>query len=89
MRSSTDGPGIGGFKADSEAGVASHAGHPSSMVIFFPEPVPGQTLADVAWAETAFLRVVHVRHPTRGKPAIVCNCQGGWACWSRPAPAPS
>ena len=73
------GPGIGGFKVDSEVGVALRAGHPVYMVIFFPEPVPGQTLADVAWAEAEFLRVVRERHPTRGKPVIVGNCQGGWA----------
>ncbi|MBB5763379.1 DUF3141 domain-containing protein [Methylorubrum rhodesianum] len=72
-------PGIGGFKTDSEVGVALRAGHPVYMVIFFPEPVPGQTLADVTLAEAEFLRVVRARHPTRGKPVIVGNCQGGWA----------
>ncbi|WP_018260540.1 DUF3141 domain-containing protein [Methylobacterium sp. WSM2598] len=73
------GPGIGGFKPDSEIGVALRAGHPVYAVIFFAEPVPGQTLADVAQAEAAFLRLVRERHPTRGKPVIVGNCQGGWA----------
>src|SRR5918993_3367455 len=46
------GPGIGGFKQDSQVGVALRAGHPVYFVIFFPEPVPGQTLADVSRAET-------------------------------------
>lgn len=73
------GPGIGGFKADSEVGFALKAGHPVYMVIFFPDPVPGQTLADVSLAETEFLRIVRARHPTRGKPVIMGNCQGGWA----------
>ncbi|MDR7036028.1 hypothetical protein J2X36_000764 [Methylobacterium sp. BE186] len=73
------GPGIGGFKADSEVGVALRAGHPVYVVIFFPEPVAGQTLADVARAEAEFLRIVRARHPARGKPVIVGNCQGGWA----------
>ncbi|MFE1598770.1 DUF3141 domain-containing protein [Methylobacterium sp. ID0610] len=73
------GPGIGGFKPDSEVGVALRAGHPVYVVIFFPEPVAGQTLADVAQAEAAFLRLVRERHPTRGKPVVVGNCQGGWA----------
>ncbi|GJE43794.1 DUF3141 domain-containing protein [Methylobacterium soli] len=73
------GPGIGGFKADSEVGVALKAGHPVYVVIFFPEPVEGQTLADVALAEAEFLRIVRARHPARGKPVIVGNCQGGWA----------
>jgi hypothetical protein len=35
------GPGIGGFKADSEVGVAFKAGHPCYFVGFVPEPVPG------------------------------------------------
>src|SRR5262245_6096247 len=39
------GPGIGGFKADSEIGVAFKAGHPCYFVGFLPEPVPGQTIA--------------------------------------------
>ncbi len=73
------GPGIGGFKAESEVGVALRAGHPVYVVIFFPDPVDGQTLADVAQAETEFLRIVRTRHNTRGKPVIVGNCQGGWA----------
>ena len=41
------GPGIGGFKRDSEVGMALHEGHPVYFVIFFPEPIPGQTLEDV------------------------------------------
>src|SRR6478609_8821262 len=34
------GPGIGGFKADSEIGVAMKAGHPCYFIGFLPEPVP-------------------------------------------------
>ena len=49
------GPGIGGFKQDSQVGVAMKAGHPVYFVIFYPEPMPGQTLADVAKAEAEFL----------------------------------
>jgi hypothetical protein len=37
------GPGIGGFKADSEIGVAFKAGHPCYFVGFLPEPVPGSS----------------------------------------------
>ncbi|MBM6580811.1 DUF3141 domain-containing protein [Microvirga sp. BT689] len=73
------GPGIGGFKQDSQVGVALKAGHPVYCVIFFPEPVPGQTLADVSRAEAEFLRVVGERHPKTRKPVVVGNCQGGWA----------
>ena len=41
------GSGIGGFKSESEVGVALRYGHPVYFVIFFPDPEPGQTLADV------------------------------------------
>ena len=45
------GPGIGGFKEDSEVGVALKAGHPVYFVIFFPNPEPRQTLADITDGE--------------------------------------
>ena len=45
------GPGIGGFKDDSQVGVALREGHPVYFVIFFREPEPGQTLLDVCDAE--------------------------------------
>jgi pimeloyl-ACP methyl ester carboxylesterase len=73
------GPGIGGFKEDSEVGVALKAGHPVYFVIFFPDPEPGQTLADVTDAEAEFIRIVDERHPHAQKPVIIGNCQGGWA----------
>ncbi len=73
------GPGIGGFKEDSEVGVALKAGHPVYFVIFFPDPEPGQTLADVVDAEAEFVRLVAARHPESPKPVLVGNCQGGWA----------
>ena len=73
------GPGIGGFKDDSQVGVALRAGHPVYFVIFFRDPEPGQTLLDVCRAEQAFVRKVRALHPASPKPAIVGNCQGGWA----------
>ncbi len=73
------GPGIGGFKDDSQVGVALRAGHPVYFVIFYPEPVPGQTLLDVTAAEARFVQHVRRLHPDAPKPAIVGNCQGGWA----------
>ncbi len=73
------GPGIGGFKKDSEVGVALQFGHPVYFVIFFPEPEPGQTILDVSAAETKFLDTVVKRHPKSPKPTIYGNCQGGWA----------
>ncbi len=72
------GPGIGGFKRDSEVGMALHEGHPVYFVIFFPEPAPGQTLADVHHALRRFVAEVAERHP--GKPPVLYgNCQAGWA----------
>ena len=74
------GPGIGGFKPDSEVGVALHAGHAVYFVTFSPEPVDGQTLIDVAHAEAAFIEEVGRRHPgCASKPAVIGNCQAGWA----------
>ena len=74
------GPGIGGFKADSEIGVAMRAGHPCYLVGFGPAPIPGQTIEDVARAEAAFLERVIALHPQAdGKPAVIGNCQAGWA----------
>jgi pimeloyl-ACP methyl ester carboxylesterase len=73
------GPGIGGFKQDSQVGVALKAGHPVYFVIFFARPEPGQTLPDVCQAEARFVQAVAERHPHSPKPAVVGNCQGGWA----------
>ena len=73
------GPGIGGFKDDSQVGVALRDGHPVYFVIFFPQPEPGQTLLDVCEAERQFVHKVRELHPDSAKPAIIGNCQGGWA----------
>ena len=74
------GPGIGGFKADSEIGVALKAGHPCYFIGFLPEPMPGQTIEDVAQAEALFLEKVIELHPgAEGKPCVIGNCQAGWA----------
>jgi pimeloyl-ACP methyl ester carboxylesterase len=74
------GPGIGGFKADSEVGVIFKAGHPCYFIGFLPEPVPGQTIEDVGRAEAIFLEKVIALHPDAdGKPCVIGNCQGGWA----------
>src|SRR6516164_9137429 len=74
------GPGIGGFKADSEVGVIFKAGHPCYFVGFLPEPMPGQTIEDIARAEAIFLEKVIALHPdAEGKPGVIGNCQGGWA----------
>lgn len=74
------GPGIGGFKADSEIGVILKAGHPCYFVGFLPDPMPGQTIEDISRAEAAFLEKVLALHPEAdGKPCVIGNCQAGWA----------
>ena len=73
------GAGIGGFKMDSQVGVALRGGHPVYFVAFHLHPEPGQTLADVMRAEAAFVAEIHRRHPDAPKPVIIGNCQGGWA----------
>ncbi|WP_460902920.1 DUF3141 domain-containing protein [Paraburkholderia jirisanensis] len=73
------GPGIGGFKDDSQVGVALRAGSPVYFVVFYRDPEPGQTMLDVCAAEQRFVKKVRELHPDSPKPAIVGNCQGGWA----------
>ena len=73
------GPGIGGFKTDSQVGVGLKAGHPVYFVSFGRMPEPGQYLSDVTRAEAEFVREVTRRHPDAPKPIVTGNCQGGWA----------
>ena len=49
------GAGIGGFKTDSQVGVALRDGHPVYFVVFRPHPEPGQEIADVMRAEAEFV----------------------------------
>ena len=71
------GPGIGGFKRESEVGVALEEGHPVYFVTFYPVPSPGQTLADVLHALRRFVEEVERRHGQA--PVLYGNCQAGWA----------
>src|SRR4030095_17016298 len=74
------GPGIGGFKADSELGVAMRAGHPAYFVGFTPEPMPGQTIDALMHAGAVFLgTLIALRPAEEGKPCVIGNCQAGWA----------
>ncbi len=73
------GPGIGGFKRDSQVGVALRAGHAVYFVAFRERPEPGQCLEDVKRAEARFIEHVDAIHPEAPHPAIIGNCQAGWA----------
>ncbi len=72
------GPGIGGFKHDSEVGMSLHEGHATYFVVFFPLPCPNQTLADVLHVMRRFVEEVSSRHGGM-PPVLYGNCQAGWA----------
>ncbi len=74
-----NGPGIGGSKKDSEIGDALAQGHSVYFILFHPDPLPGQTLPDVEKAEIRFIEEVAKMHPDAPKPAVIGNCQAGWA----------
>ncbi|HWR88504.1 MAG TPA: DUF3141 domain-containing protein, partial [Acidiferrobacterales bacterium] len=72
------GPGIGGFKRDSEVGMALHRGHPVYFVAHHMQPCPDQTLARVHHALRRFVAEVVRLHPGE-RPTLYGNCQAGWA----------
>jgi pimeloyl-ACP methyl ester carboxylesterase len=73
------GPGIGGSKLDSQIGIALEFGHPVYFVLFAPDPEKDQTLVDVHQAEVKFLEKLIELHPDAPRPAVIGNCQAGWA----------
>ena len=73
------GPGIGGSKRDSEIGMALDHGHPVYFILFYTDPIPGQTLPDVIAAIERFIEKVTELHPDADAPAVIGNCQAGWA----------
>jgi pimeloyl-ACP methyl ester carboxylesterase len=74
------GPGIGGFKAESEIGEAMKAGHPCYFIGFTPRPEPGQTIEAVIEAWAVFIeRISDLNAGAEGKPVVIGNCQAGWA----------
>ncbi len=73
------GPGIGGSKLNSQIGEALIYGHPVYFIMFYTNPEPGQTIGRIQQAEIRFLEEVARRHPDAPKPAVIGNCQAGWA----------
>lgn len=59
-------------------GVALRLGHPVYFVVFFPDPCPGQTLAEVLHALRRFVEEVTRGHPGK-PPGLYGNCQAVWA----------
>ncbi|MGA9767277.1 MAG: DUF3141 domain-containing protein [Rhodomicrobium sp.] len=72
------GPGIGGFKKESEIGDALAAGHSVYFIGFTAEPVPGQRFLDVVEGQVKFFEEVVRRHPNAPKPMAIGNCQAGY-----------
>jgi hypothetical protein len=72
------GPGIGGFKAESEIGDALNAGHPVYFIGFGAMPEPGQQFLDVVEGQVKFFERVVELHPDAPRPFAIGNCQAGY-----------
>jgi len=72
------GPGIGGFKAESEIGDALNAGHPVYFIGFGATPAPGQQFLDVVEGQVSFFERVVALHPDSPRPFAIGNCQAGY-----------
>ena len=72
------GPGIGGFKAESEIGDALSAGHPVYFIGFSAIPEPEQQFLDVVEGQVAFFERVVALHPDAPPPFAIGNCQAGY-----------
>jgi hypothetical protein len=72
------GPGIGGFKAESEIGDALKAGHPVYFIGFSATPEPGQQFLDVVEGQVKFFERVVELHPDAPRPFAIGNCQAGY-----------
>ncbi|MFY9626998.1 MAG: DUF3141 domain-containing protein [Methylocystis sp.] len=73
-----EGPGIGGFKLESEIGDALRAGHPVYFIGFGSAPTPGQQFLDVVEGQVAFFERVVELHPNASRPFAIGNCQAGY-----------
>ncbi len=72
------GPGIGGFKTDSEIGDALKVGHPVYFIHFGATPEPGQQFLDVVEGQVNFFEHVVALHPDAPRPFAIGNCQAGY-----------
>ena len=72
------GPGIGGFKAESEIGDALNAGHPVYFIGFSAKPAAGQQFLDVVEGQVKFFERVVELHPDAPRPFAIGNCQAGY-----------
>ncbi|MFG1192206.1 DUF3141 domain-containing protein [Xanthobacter flavus] len=72
------GPGIGGFKTESEIGEALGTGHPVYFIGFASEPEPGQTFLDVVEGQVTFFERIRQMHPEAPPAFAIGNCQAGY-----------
>lgn len=72
------GPGIGGFKTESEIGEALKHGHPVYFINFSARPEPEQTFLDVVEGQVKFFERVVELHPQAPRPFAIGNCQAGY-----------
>lgn len=72
------GPGIGGFKTESEIGEALATGHPVYFIGFAAEPEPGQTFLDVVEGQVSFFERIRQMHPEAPPTFAIGNCQAGY-----------
>ena len=72
------GPGIGGFKAQSEIGDALNAGHPVYFIGFAATPEPGQQFLDIVEGQVKFFERIVELHPDAPRPFAIGNCQAGY-----------
>jgi len=72
------GPGIGGFKAQSEIGDALNGGHPVYFIGFASTPEPGQEFLDVVEGQVKFFERIVELHPDSPRPFAIGNCQAGY-----------
>lgn len=72
------GPGIGGFKPQSEIGEALASGHPVYFIGFASTPEPDQTFLDVVEGQVAFFERIVELHPAAPRPFAIGNCQAGY-----------
>ena len=72
------GPGVGGFKSQSEIGDALNAGHPVYFIGFGAIPAPGQQFLDIVEGQVKFFERVVELHPDAPRPFAIGNCQAGY-----------
>lgn len=72
------GPGIGGFKKDSEIGDALQNGHPVYFLGFNSVPEDSQTYEDIIRGQVKFYEKVAELHPDSPKMCAIGNCAAGY-----------